>query len=131
MISGKRILVVDDDFVYKLVTRKMIERTGNLAEVVCADNGLEAIKIVETSIELNAQRIPDIILCDIDMPVMNGWGFIEAFEQIPGEHIKNTEVYMVSSSIDEWDKLKIKSYPSIKDFLTKPLTVELIQSIMT
>ena len=123
--------MVDDDFVYKLVTRKMIERTGNLAEVVCADNGLEAIKIVETSIELNAQRIPDIILCDIDMPVMNGWGFIEAFEQIPGEHIKNTEVYMVSSSIDEWDKLKIKSYPSIKDFLTKPLTVELIQSIMT
>lgn len=129
MTKRKNVLVVDDDPVFKLIARKLFERTGDFFEVTFAENGLEAIELLRTTIEGTMKPLPDIILLDIEMPIMNGWGFMEEFVKLPVEDTRDISVYTVSSSIAQEDKNKTASYPQIKAYITKPLTVDIIRSI--
>ncbi|MCH5599250.1 response regulator [Niabella ginsengisoli] len=129
MINQKNVLVVDDDPVFKLIARKLFERSGDLFNVVFAENGLDAIELLKNIINTNEAEIPDIILLDIEMPIMNGWGFMEEFIKLPEEKTKNITVYTVSSSIAQEDKNKTASYSQIKAYITKPLTLDIIKDI--
>lgn len=129
MTKRKKILIVDDDAVFKLIAKKMFERSGDLFEVTFAENGLEAINLLTTLINENSVMMPDIILLDIEMPIMNGWDFMEAFKKLPSETTDHICIYTVSSSIAPEDRHKTASYPQIKDYITKPLTVDIIRHI--
>ncbi|MGN7785253.1 response regulator [Niabella sp. 22666] len=129
MTTRKNVLVVDDDPVFKLIARKLFERSGDFFEVTFAENGLEAIEFLRTTIDGKTTPLPDIILLDIEMPIMNGWGFMEEFVKLPAEDTRDISVYTVSSSIAQEDKNKTASYPQIKAYITKPLTVDIIRSI--
>lgn len=129
MTNRKNVLVVDDDPVFKLIARKLFERSGDFFKVTFAENGLEAIELLKAIIEEKVQPVPDIILLDIEMPIMNGWGFMEEFVKLPSEETRDISVYTVSSSIAQEDKNKTASYPQIKAYITKPLTVDIIKSI--
>jgi CheY-like chemotaxis protein len=129
MTNRKNVLVVDDDPVFKLIARKLFERSGDFFEVTFAENGLEAIELLRATIETKAKPVPEIILLDIEMPIMNGWGFMEEFVKLPAEETQNISVYTVSSSIAQEDKNKTASYPQIKAYITKPLTVDIIKNI--
>ncbi|MGN7786645.1 response regulator [Niabella sp. 22666] len=74
--------------------------------------------------------MPDIILLDIEMPVMNGWGFLNAFSSLPPEATRNTDIYIVSSSIDEVDQEKTRIYTAVKDLLIKPLSAGKLNYIL-
>ena len=128
MTDQKNVLVVDDDPVFKLIARKLFERKGDLFKVEFAENGLEAIAFLNEVLNKGLDRMPDIILLDIEMPIMNGWGFMEEFVKIPKTQRMNIDVYTVSSSIAQEDKNKTASYPEIKAYITKPLTTEIINS---
>ena len=129
MTKRKNVLVVDDDPVFKLIARKLFERSGDFFEVTFAENGLEAIELLRATIDEKLKSIPDIILLDIEMPIMNGWGFMEEFVKLPEEATQDISVYTVSSSIAQEDKNRTASYPQIKAYITKPLTVDIIRSI--
>ncbi|WP_114789457.1 response regulator [Niabella yanshanensis] len=129
MTKRKNVLVVDDDPVFKLIARKLFERSGDFFEVTFAENGLEAIELLRAMIDEKLKSIPDIILLDIEMPIMNGWGFMEEFVKLPEEATQDISVYTVSSSIAQEDKNRTASYPQIKAYITKPLTVDIIRSI--
>ncbi|HTG57381.1 MAG TPA: response regulator [Niabella sp.] len=129
MTKRKNVLVVDDDPVFKLIARKLFERSGDFFEVTFAENGLEAIELLRAIIDEKLKSIPDIILLDIEMPIMNGWGFMEEFVKLPEEATQDISVYTVSSSIAQEDKNRTASYPQIKAYITKPLTVDIIRSI--
>ncbi|MCH5721041.1 response regulator [Niabella hibiscisoli] len=129
MTNRKNVLVVDDDPVFKLIAKKLFERSGDFFDLTFAENGLEAIELLKTTIEQKAKPLPDIILLDIEMPIMNGWGFMEEFVKFPSEETRNISVYTVSSSIAQEDKNRTASYPQIKAYITKPLTVDIIRGI--
>src|SRR5690606_10096826 len=94
-----------------------------------AENGLEAIELLKGIVSDPTRQVPDIILLDIEMPIMNGWGFMEEFVKLPSEKTKDISVYTVSSSIAQEDKNRTASYAQIKAYITKPLTVDIIKSI--
>lgn len=128
-MKQKNVLVVDDDPVFKLIARKLFERSGDLFNVSFAENGLEAIELLKKTIQEGAEQMPDIILLDIEMPVLNGWGFMEEYINLPKEYTRNIDVYTVSSSIAQEDKNKTATYAQIKAYITKPLTMEVINEI--
>ena len=72
----------------------------------------------------------DLIFVDIQMPVMNGFDFMESFEQMPAEVKTHYVIYMLSSSINENDIAKVRGYPSVKQFLNKPLTVKTMSMVL-
>lgn len=130
MNVNKLILIVDDDYVYKLVTRRMISLCCSDAEIIFAENGREAINILQASIRDASSRLPDIILLDIEMPEMNGWEFLRTFSSLPGTAVNGIEIYVASSSIDEQDRERTRIYPAVKELLVKPFSVSKISGII-
>lgn len=81
MITKKSIWIVDDDPIYQIIANKIIQRSDMFSEVTTFKNGREAMNIVHQVLE-NKNTIPDIILLDINMPVMDGWEFMEELTAI-------------------------------------------------
>ena len=122
-----RVYIIDDDDVIIYLTNKLIASVDfceNVETFLEADLALEQLK---TCLE-TGDNIPDAILFDLNMPVMNGWQFIEAFQKLPGA--KNIPCFVFTTSIDAADKNKALKYKIIKDFITKPLTHQKLDKIL-
>ncbi|TDD74393.1 response regulator [Flavobacterium caseinilyticum] len=121
-MTKKAIWIVDDDAIYQIIVNKIIQKSDMFSVISTFKNGKEAIDDLHTSLENNAD-LPDIILLDINMPIMDGWEFMEEMGLIKPKFPKEIVVYIVSSSIAVEDKNKSKSYQNILGYLSKPVTV--------
>ncbi len=123
----KKILLVDDDNVAHFINRRILEVSGLAEHISTANNGEEAIRYITHTYE-SKQSVPDIIFLDLNMPVMNGFKFIEKLRtlaHIPQEKIK---IIVLSSSSHERDK-EMAFQLGITDYLSKPLSTQVIQSL--
>ncbi|MBW4888729.1 response regulator [Mucilaginibacter sp. HMF5004] len=117
---AKTVCVIDDDKIYIYGLKKLIsikQLSPNLMEFY---NGKEAIDFLTDPENLNS--LPDIIFLDINMPVMDGWGFMESFVKIKPQLGKKITIYMVSSSINDDDIERAKSISDITDYVIKPIS---------
>ena len=121
-MTKKAIWIVDDDAIYQIIVNKIIQRSDMFSAISTFKNGKEAIDNLHNAIE-NKADLPDIILLDINMPIMDGWEFMEELGLIKPRFSKEIVVYIVSSSIAVEDKNKSKSYENILGYLSKPVTV--------
>lgn len=118
----KAIWIVDDDAIYQIIVNKIIQRSEMFSVISSFKNGKDAIDDLHNALE-NNEHLPDIILLDINMPIMDGWEFMEEMGMIKPKFPKEIVVYIVSSSIAIEDKNKSKSYENILGYLSKPVTV--------
>lgn len=114
------VCLVDDDMVYQYVAKKTIESTGLSESIIQFNNGEEALVFFKDN-TTNDAFLPDIIFLDINMPVMNGWEFLEAYSHIAPLMPKDIPVVIVSSSLDDYDFNKSKEFPVVTRFITKPI----------
>jgi len=119
--------IIDDDFIHQFGMRRMIQRYEPTSAVIEFSNGLDALNFLKSTQE--AEELPEVIFLDINMPVMNGWEFMEEFAKIRNMLKKKIEIYILSSSTDSHDIKKAKSNPEIKDYIVKPLTPDLLKNI--
>ena len=120
--------VVDDDFIHQFGMRRMIQRYDPTASVIEFSNGLDAINFFKAPHEKN--ELPELIFLDINMPIMNGWEFMEEFAKIRDGLNKKIEIYILSSSTDSHDIKKAKANSGITDYIIKPLTPEMLKEIL-
>ena len=123
-MTKKKICIIDDDPIYQLVTKKIIEKSGYFPVVNSFTSGLEAIAYFK-----NAALLPEVILLDIEMPIMDGWDFLSEITIIRQQYNARTNIYIVSSSIAKEDKEKALTYDVIKGFISKPVTISKIEKI--
>lgn len=121
-MKNKKIWVIDDDPIYQIIVKKIIEKSEMFTEIYSFKNGKDAIDNLYKSSE-NSESVPDIILLDINMPIMDGWEFMEELGLIKTKFNNEIVVYIVSSSIAIEDKNKSKSYENILGYLSKPINV--------
>jgi len=128
MLDSKiNLLVIDDDDINIFIIKKIVEKTGFDIDMVAKSNGKLAIDYLEEVTAQNA-AFPHLILIDINMPVMNGWELIEAYEEL--DFKKDADLYILSSSVYENDIEKTKSYKSVKGFISKPLSMERLTELI-
>ncbi len=121
MMDNKiNLLVIDDDDINIFIIKKIVEKTGYNVNMVSKANGLLAIDYLKAT--LNKEEFPHLILIDINMPVLNGWEFLDAYEQLC--ITQRVDMYMLSSSVYENDIEKAKTYAKVKGFISKPLSIE-------
>lgn len=129
------VFLIDDDNIYQFTARKILESTGLAKQIQSFYNGREAIKYLQDHDNCKPENLPDVIFLDINMPVMNGWEFLEEFHTFCGGFPKPIVVYVVSSSIDSYDIKKSREYKAVTDYIVKPITRiryrELIESLGT
>ncbi len=121
-MKKKIIWVIDDDIIYQTIINKLIQKSGVFSALSSFINGKEAIGALNNSLE-NNDIIPDIILLDINMPVMDGWEFMEEIKRIKSKISKKIFIYIVSSSIAIEDKNKSKTFTDIIGYIPKPISV--------
>src|SRR5690606_1003090 len=107
------IMLVDDDFITNFLHSRLIKKLNNSSSIVVTENGEEALEYIDH------HDPPDIILLDINMPVMNGFEFLKEFYKKYKNKVK-TKVIVLSSSISLKDRTIASSYGV--PFLTKPLS---------
>lgn len=114
-----KVLVVDDDEVVIFLHKMMVEDSGLSPEPISFKDGKAAIEYLN---EQYKEGDFYLILLDINMPVMNGWEFLDAIQTMPFSNL--TSVVMVTSSIDSIDRDKAKQYTQVIDYIEKPLNLD-------
>lgn len=117
----KIILLVDDDEASLYLNQRLLNRLGIEVEVLIARNGQEALDIMKKLCE--QEQCPELILLDINMPVMDGFEFLEQLQNLADFHDSSLKIVLLSSSIHHQDLAKAKKYP-VMDYIEKPLTKE-------
>ncbi len=116
------IYVIDDDKIYRYTIETYIELLKLATTIKTFADGEEAIESIKQNLS-SPDNLPDVILLDVNMPIMDGWDFVEEFatlNNIP----KDITLYMVSSSIDERDRERAQRNSQITDYIIKPITEE-------
>ncbi len=123
------LFLIDDDEIYLFTMKKIIEKNKLVNNVHEFHNGFDAIDFLNKMSTNNHVLLPDIILLDINMPVMDGWTFMELFSLLKPKLNKKITVYMISSSINKADIERAKSISDISDFIVKPIGSEQLKNL--
>jgi CheY-like chemotaxis protein len=129
-MEKKIIWVVDDDVIYQTIIQKLIKKAGVFSAHSSFMNGKEAINTLANTIQ-ESEYLPDVILLDINMPVMDGWEFMEEIKMMKSKISKKIIIYIVSSSIAIEDKNKSKTFTDIFGYIPKPISVDDLISIVS
>lgn len=122
-MTKKSIWVIDDDPIYKIIIKKIINQSDLFSSTTSFSNGKEAIQFLKQSVDNNC-NIPEIILLDIEMPIMDGWGFMDEIAKIESKLLSQILIYISSSSIAVEDKEKAKNNNLILGYMSKPIKLE-------
>ena len=128
-----KILCVDDDPITLMLCKKVVEKVEFAKEIITVQNGEEAIQYFDQLFkEMKTDTsivCPKLVLLDLNMPVMDGWEFLESYIEKNYQNIFETTRFIVlSSSIDPYDIDRSKTYPII-GFLSKPVTKEMLENL--
>ena len=129
MKKVKNACIIDDDEIFRFILEKQI-KNQNLAEnIMCFENGREAIDYIKTN-RLENDSLPDVIFLDINMPTMDGWDFVTEYNEVKKQLIKDATVFMISSSVDDRDIRRANDSGIITEYVTKPVDKQQIHDLM-
>lgn len=123
------LFIIDDDKTFQFIMKHNIKATKLVNNIVAFENGKEAIEYLESIID-TTEKIPDMILLDLSMPVMDGWSFLEYYFLLKPRFNKNVPIYIVSSSINPVDFQKAKSISTVTDYILKPVSKDTLVKII-
>tara|TARA_R110002124_G_scaffold188587_4_gene355842 strand:+ start:717 stop:1118 length:402 start_codon:yes stop_codon:yes gene_type:complete len=126
-----RILCIDDDPITLMLCKKVIIKSLFSKEITTAQNGEKALQYFDDLLEtdLSTIELPQLIFLDLNMPVMGGWEFLEAFKVPKYNKFHNIKVVVLTSTIDPKDLEKSQTYPMVMDFLSKPINKSMLEYI--
>lgn len=120
-------IVIDDSKLDCFIAEKIIQTSGKSKAIKVFVQASEALEYIK-SLALPGDE-HTVMFVDIQMPVMNGFEFVEAFNMLSDDIKKDYSIYMLSSSINENDIAKVRSMPIVKQFINKPLTIDAVKQI--
>lgn len=121
----KSIWIVDDDLIARLLIKKRLEKERFSQTIIEFENGQEAFDAY-LKLERKAEE-PELILLDLNMPVMDGWTFLDSIAKQSSESDSLPSVAILTSSIDQEDRDQAKQYSNVISFLKKPLDLNVLK----
>lgn len=120
--------MIDDDKIYHFLFKKLLKQNNIDATATFFNNGFEAIEYIKN--DLNGENLPELILLDVNMPIMNGWQFLDEYIKLREKLPKSSVIYMISSSNNHDDINRAKKFDGVvKDYFLKPVCKEDLDKI--
>ncbi len=126
------VMLIDDNEIDNFINERMIKGC-NFSEHVYVNSGtqsaVEFLKNLTIKKDVRKEHLPSVIFLDLNMPILDGFHFLEEFEKLEEGLIKDIRVILLTSSIDPADLTRSEKYKSVKGFLHKPLTQDALQKL--
>ncbi|MDA6072009.1 response regulator [Flavobacterium sp. AC] len=120
MESNTTFLLIEDNLIDQLIIKQLFKKVLNIDQISIANNGREGLEWINR----NQKQLPLVILLDIQMPIMNGFEFLNEFDKLNDEIKKETQIYVLSSTLDSDEILRIKKINYVNGFLNKPFQID-------
>ena len=122
MIDVKKVLIIDDHPDDAFVSSILFKKEFPTTEIRIEHQASEALEFLSNS-TLNNSVLPEIILLDINMPLMNGFDFLKEFDKLDNDIKMKCKIFMLTSSNDEKDKEKAFESEYVFGYILKPLNL--------
>lgn len=122
-----KVFIIDDDSIHQRIAQIMIEKHNLFDSYKSYTEAQHALNFLKES-KNDPDALPDVILLDLNMPLMDGWDFLDVFEELHKSLKKKIRIYIVTSSVDERDKQRSQAYSTVSGFISKPLSPEVIRT---
>jgi len=123
------IFLIDDDPIHQQIARLMFDRQVISSRVVSFHDAKTALNHLREHAG-QPDNLPDLILLDLNMPVMDGWEFLDEYEKISDTLSKAIRIHVLTSSVNDGDLSRAKQYGSVDGYLVKPLNRAVISSLL-
>ncbi|MBH8558103.1 response regulator [Hymenobacter negativus] len=123
------VLLVDDDSTTNYLNQLLLKRLNVAEQILVAINGKEALDLLHVHCQTPFADCPVLILLDVKMPVMDGFAFLEAYEQLPAAQRQATTIVMLTTSLHPRDVERVE-HLNIGGFFNKPLNREKVDEIL-
>lgn len=120
--------LVDDDSTYTYSAKKILKDSPVFKKYIIFNDAEEALEHFK-SVANDASQIPDVLFLDINMPLIDGWDFLEEFTKLKPSLEKNVTIYMVSTSIDPVDIERARTISDVAQYIVKPINIEQFEKI--
>lgn len=120
--------LIDDDEIFVFATKRLIQLKNFCKNVYHFSTVYEAIAYFKNH-KKKPDFIPDVVFIDINLKAETGWEFMDQYEELRPELVKESHIYMLSASLSHADVAKAAQYPSVKGFMNKPIGKENLAQI--
>jgi len=116
----KKVMVVDDNQIDLYIAEMVMATTGFAEKVICVSSAKEALEYLKPLCE-TPEELPHLIFLDINMPEMSGFDFLDEYQHLPENIRKKCIIMMLTTSLDENDRIQAERNQFVRKFLNKPL----------
>jgi CheY-like chemotaxis protein len=121
------VCIIDDDPTHVFITKKNIELSGHVEKILVCKNGKDAFDTLQKII-INKETLPKVIFLDLNMPIWDGWQFLDEFTKIATK--ETITIYILTSSNSDTDNEKAKQYNLTSNYLRKPISQSQLKDIL-
>ncbi len=121
--------IIDDDPIFIYGTKRIMNEVDFSDDILVYNNGQDAIDGL-MALTAEGKDLPSVIFLDLNMPIMNGWEFLEDFVKIPNQNREKVIIYILSSSVDPRDLERIKHYEVVNNYILKPISPKDLKSVL-